>query len=101
MTTERTHHARREVSTHLRGLCAQQLAENYLCQVGFEILFKNYRSPQGEIDLIAKEKDTLCFIEVRSRRKSKFGLAIETIGVNKQRHIIQTAQHFLQIWSLY
>lgn len=55
----------------------------------------NFNSRFGEIDIIAKDRDELCFIEVRYRKNTDFGNAAETIGTAKQQKIIKTAQYYL------
>src|SRR5262249_4302471 len=62
---------------------------------GYQILHQNFRSRRGEIDLVAMEGDTLCFVEVRYRRRETFGDPGSTVGGLKQHRIIKTAQAFL------
>lgn len=74
----------------------------YLGGQGLTIIATNYIAPLlGEIDLIAKDGKTLVFVEVKARKRSQFGLAIETITPSKQRKIIRTAHHFLQQYPEY
>lgn len=67
----------------------------YLRKQGLEILVRNYRTPVGEIDIIARSKKELLFIEVKTRRGTGFGLPQEAVGVRKQRQIIRAAQWYL------
>ena len=57
---------------------------------------RQYRSRFGEIDLIMKDKETVVFIEVRSRQYAAFGTGIDSIDRNKQRKIVQSAICYLQ-----
>lgn len=82
-------------STTARGVRAEGCAALYLTQHGYEILATNYRWRHGEIDIIAREGDTLCFIEVRFRRAAQHGTALCTINRSKQARIARTAEHFL------
>jgi putative endonuclease len=66
-----------------------------LRQAGFGILKKNYRTPFGEIDIIALESDTLCFVEVKTRSTLAFGHPFESVGHRKQKRLIRAAKYFL------
>lgn len=68
----------------------------YLEQSGYQILEKNYRTRAGEIDCIAKHKDILVFIEIKTRRSRQFGLPQEAVSIAKQRKIIKSAKIYLQ-----
>lgn len=74
---------------------AEKLAAAYLRYMGLIIQHHNFRCPYGEIDLIARDGGTLCFIEVRSRSSARFLSPIVSITTNKQRRIADSAQHFL------
>jgi len=77
------------------GRIGEDLAVNYLRQKGFTIVMRNYRRKCGEIDIIAKEKKTLVFIEVKTRRSSQYGSPFEAVTWKKQRQIARTAQDYL------
>lgn len=77
------------------GAEAERLAEKFMLQQGLVLLAKNYRCRFGEIDLIAKDGDTLVFIEVRLRRNDNFGGAVASIDHRKQEKLISTAKHYL------
>jgi putative endonuclease len=70
-------------------------AASYLERRGYRILSKNFTCKQGEIDLIAYRDDTICFVEVKSRRNMRYGRPSEAVTANKQAHIRQTASYFL------
>ena len=63
---------------------------------GYKIIERNYRSPFGEIDIIAKDGDCLCFIEVKKRNLPFFGDPLEAIDTRKMVHIIKTATFYLK-----
>lgn len=63
---------------------------------GYKILAENYRTSLGEIDVIAQDKDTLCFIEVKSRHSRKKGLPQEAVSMRKQRQISKSALIYLK-----
>lgn len=55
------------------GEKGESIAERHLKKRGYKILEKNYRTKVGEIDIIAKEKNTIVFVEVKTRRSWQFG----------------------------
>lgn len=83
-------------TTTVKGRRAEDRALDFLTAEGLELLTKNYRSRQGEIDLIMRDKDTTVFVEVRARTSNKIMHAVETIDQRKQNRIIRTSQHYLQ-----
>lgn len=78
------------------GREAEELAVTALESRGLRLLERNYRCPQGELDLALREGDTLVVAEVRYRREGSRGSAAETVGRDKQRKLILAAQHFLK-----
>ncbi|AEB08628.1 YraN family protein [Desulfobacca acetoxidans] len=80
----------------LLGQMGEALAADVLKESGYNILARNYRTPFGEIDLIARHQDTLVFIEVKLRRSRIFGPPQAAITPNKQRHVRLAAQYYLQ-----
>ena len=79
-----------------RGDQAEELAWEYLKKQGLKLETRNYLTRMGEIDIIAWDKKTLVFAEVRLRNPSKFGTGLESITRSKQKKITATAEHFLQ-----
>lgn len=84
-----------KTAKQLLGKQSEDLAARYLQKVGYKIITKNYSCRQGEIDLIAREKDVLVFVEVRSKQNQRYGLPIETIDKNKQMKIKKAAANYL------
>lgn len=68
----------------------------YLERNGYKILECNYKSRFGEIDIIATDKRTLCFVEVKSRSSSGDGLPKEAVDRRKQHKISQSALTYLK-----
>jgi putative endonuclease len=62
---------------------------------GYKIVDCNYRCRLGEIDLIAKDGDTLVFVEVRSHKSLDFGTPAESVTLTKQQKLIRTARIYL------
>ena len=79
----------------LDGAQAESLACAHLERAGLKLLTRNYRCPQGEIDLVMNDRDTLVFVEVRYRRSSTFGTPAETVDRRKQARLRAAAGHYL------
>jgi len=77
------------------GQKAEAIAVSFLKKKGFNILCQNYRSSIGEIDIIAKERDIIVFIEVKARTNTYYGLPKEAVTYKKQQQIIRTALWYL------
>ena len=82
------------------GNKGEELAANFLKDNGYKIICRNYKTKLGEIDIIAKEKDTFCFIEVKARTSDRFGLGSEAVSRFKQRQVAKAALSFLKEKSL-
>ena len=78
------------------GKSGEELAVDLLRENGYKIIARNYKTKLGEIDIVAYEKDTVCFIEVKTRRSDKFGFPQEAILRTKQRQISKVALGFLK-----
>jgi putative endonuclease len=77
------------------GRSAEALAARYLERRGYGIIARNWRCAQGEIDLIARDGETLVFVEVRARRSSTRGLAEESVTRAKQQRLAALAEAYL------
>lgn len=77
------------------GTIYEQKAAVYLQEHGYEILAYNYRNRMGEIDLIAKDEEYLCFIEVKFRADGSCGTGLEAVNYRKQQNIIRVARFYL------
>ena len=81
-----------------RGKDAETRAWHYLQARGLQLLQRNYRSKRGEIDLVMQDTDSLVFVEVRYRRQSQFGSALESVDRRKQARLIACARHYMQAY---
>lgn len=78
------------------GKQAERLAALWLQGQGLQLVDSNFSSRYGEIDLIMRDQTCLVFVEVRSRRFSPYGRAVDSIDRHKKSKIIATAAYFLQ-----
>ena len=78
-----------------RGNSAEESAAAWLADHGYVVVERNVRTAAGEIDVVAREGDTLCFIEVKARAGIQYGLAIEAVDRRKQRRIARSASLYL------
>jgi len=79
-----------------RGRLAEDAVVRYLQKQGYQIRERNFRSPLGELDIIAEDVNCLVFVEVRSRRGSAFGLPQETVNGTKQAKVRRMASLYLK-----
>ncbi len=79
----------------------EELAAEFLKKNGYRILKRNYRCKTGEIDIIAKDKGTICFVEVKARSNQNFGLPQEAVDRYKQKQIGKAAVSFLSSHALF
>ena len=83
------------------GELGEKLAKKFLEEREYKIICQNFRSRQGEIDIIAKDKDdTMVFVEVKTRTGLEFGNPAEAVNENKIGHIIKTARYYLHLNNL-
>lgn len=78
------------------GILGEKIASDYLKKRGYHIKEANYRCTEGEIDLVALDKDYLVFIEVRTRRSLAFGTPEESITAAKREKLRTVAARYQQ-----
>ena len=78
------------------GREGEERAVGFLQKKGYEILQRNVRYKRGEIDIIARDGDTVVFVEVKSRSSSGFGVPEEAVDRRKQRQLCRLALLYLQ-----
>lgn len=83
------------MDTATAGREAEALAARLIEDAGLEIIARNFRCRHGEIDLIAREGDTIVFCEVRFRSGEAYGGAAESVTARKQARIAAAARYFL------
>lgn len=77
------------------GAWGEDQAVLYLQQKGLKIVARNFTTPVGEVDIIARTRKELIFIEVKTRRSNAYGTPAEAVGPRKQRQIVRAAQWYL------
>ena len=86
-----------EADFHLSlGDRGEMVAAAYLVEKGYKILEKKARTSYGELDLIAQIKDTLVFVEVKTRSSKQFGLPEEAVDLQKQKQMARLANGYIQ-----
>ena len=79
-----------------RGDSGEEIASEYLKKRGYKILERNYRIRGGEVDIVAKDGDTLVFIEVKTRYSHDFGTPAEAMTPWKIKALLKTARFYAQ-----
>jgi putative endonuclease len=81
-----------------RGAAGEQAAAEMLSALGFEILERNFRTRFGELDIVASDRDTLVFCEVRSRvGRDGLGWALQSIGPGKRLQLRKMAREWFRL----
>jgi len=83
------------------GKRGEDAAVAHLTGVGYRIVERNYRCPFGEIDIIARDGESLVFVEVKSRRSGRYGGPRLAVGPKKQQKLSLLAQFYLKQKRLY
>lgn len=78
-----------------KGRVAEDRAVAWLRRRGYRPVARNVRNAGGELDLVAEDGDTLCFVEVKARAENAFGGAVAAVDWDKRRRLIRAARAFL------
>lgn len=82
------------------GSLGEEISLKFLVTKGYRILAKNYRTPFGEIDIVARHGDSTVFIEVKTRITSSLGPPCLSVTKEKERHLIKSALAYLKRYRL-
>ncbi len=82
------------------GSRGEAIAISFLKKNSLHILAQNYRFGRREIDIIAQDKDTICFIEVKTRTSQEYGLPQEAITAKKRRRLTTLALNYIKRYAL-
>ena len=85
---------------HETGINGEEIATNYLKNIGYKIHTRNFNSYFGEIDIIALDDNELVFVEVKTRTQNLFGQPADAVDINKKHHIYKTAEYFVLLNNL-
>ncbi len=81
---------------HRLGQQAEDAAVAHLASLGFRILGRNVRGPAGEIDIVARDGETIVFVEVKARLTRTFGSALRAVDARKRKRLRAAADDYLQ-----
>ncbi len=84
------------ISRVAQGTAAEDLACRYLEARGLILVTRNFRCRVGELDLIMRDGEHLVFVEVRSRRHTRYGTPAESVTRTKQQRLLRAAALYLQ-----
>jgi putative endonuclease len=84
------------MSTRDIGLTGEKKGLSYLKKRGYKVIERNFRTVFGEIDIIARDGGTLCFIEVKFRGSDRFGRPAEAVNRAKQARIVKSALQYIK-----
>ena len=84
------------INKFLLGRQGEDEAVRFLQKSGYRILERNLRMRFGEIDLVAEDGPTLCFIEIKTRSSTRFGFPEEAVNFRKRQRLLRLAQGYLQ-----
>ena len=75
------------------GLIGEQMACDYMASCGMTVLEKRFRAKDGEIDIIARDGDVLCFVEVKYRPRARLSEGLPSVNDDKRRRL-RLAGHY-------
>lgn len=78
------------------GIEGEELAVRFLKKKGYKIVLRNFKSPVGEMDIIAEDGDTLVFVEVKTRTDDSFGHPFEAVTPRKREKLRKVALGYLK-----
>jgi putative endonuclease len=82
-----------------RGKVGEDDAVRWLERQGYQVVERNVVNHGGEIDLVARDGETLCFVEIKARASGAFGPAIAAVDARKQRRVSRAAALYLAVKS--
>jgi putative endonuclease len=83
------------------GKKGEDIAVAYLKSRGYRIVERNYKCPLGEIDIVARDGDSIVFVEVKSRKSEEFGDPQLAVGLEKQKKVSRISLMYLKEKHLY
>ena len=86
--------------SHELGRIGENIIADYITKLGYKVVERNFACNQGEIDIIAKDKEELVFIEVKTRTDISYGEASEAVTNTKKRHVINSIKYYIYTQKL-
>lgn len=84
------------MKTKATGQLGEKLAQEFLGKRGYQVVETNYRTPDGEVDIIVSKDGILVFVEVRAKTSRLFGTPEESITSLKKQRLVKVAQNYVQ-----
>ena len=98
-------------NTSETGSRGERIAAEYLERIGYRIVMANFTAPigrdirgtqvKGEIDIVALDGETLCFVEVKTRRSTEFAGPLSNVDLRKQRVVTRTAKVYRRVFQIH
>lgn len=82
------------------GKNGEDIVAEYLKELGYIVLDRNFSCKEGEIDIIAKDKDEFVFIEVKTRSNKKYGFPSEAVNKQKIKHLLRAIKYYIYLNGL-
>jgi putative endonuclease len=77
------------------GRLGEKLGARFLRRQGYRVVARNYACPAGELDLVALDRDTLVFVEVKTRRDDAAAMPEDAVNFHKRRQVTAAAKYYL------
>lgn len=87
--------------SYQKGRAGEERSASYLQDLGYQILFQNWRTRTGEIDIIAFKEPFLVFVEVKTLPHGNLAMLDQVLGKIKRKRIIETAKYFVHKYRQY
>lgn len=87
-------HSSQDFYNKILGAAGESKAVKYLKKQGFKILKRNYKTPFGEADVVARDGETVVFIEIKTRTNDRFSTPAEAVNFAKQQRYLNIARYF-------
>ncbi len=75
-----------------RGAAGEDVASRYLSSLGYAILDRNFRTRSGEVDIVARDRNTTVFVEVKRRETAGHGASVEFVSPSKMKKVVRAAR---------
>ena len=88
-------HSSQDVYKKLLGKKGEKQAEKHLKKLGYTLLYRNYKTPFGEADLVVKKGEEIVFVEVKTRTDDSYGAPAESVTRAKIAHYKKIAAYYI------